>query len=92
MVMRSPSKEKALANLTSKSVSDKDQPVNSPFAWRHCWSNQSKFDYFSCVSCGRLCHLRMAILEKGVYKSKSHIGTRQRSLYASHLCDENAPK
>ena len=28
MVMRSPSKEKALANLTSKFMSDNDQPVN----------------------------------------------------------------
>ena len=92
MPMRSPSKEKAPANLTSKFMSNNDQPVNCPFARMHCWSNQSKFGYFSYVSCGRLCHLRMAVLEKGVYKSKFHIGTRQRSLYASHLCDENAPK
>ena len=56
MVMRSPSKEKALTNLTSKSMWDNDQPVNSPFGWMHRWSNQSKFDYFSYVSCGRLCH------------------------------------
>ena len=64
MVMRSPSKEKALANLTSKFMSNNDQPVNCPFAWMHCWSNQSKFGYFSYVSFGRLCHLRMAVLEK----------------------------
>ena len=49
MVMRSQSKEKALANLTSKFMSDNDQPVNFPFAWMHCWSNERKFDYFSCI-------------------------------------------
>ena len=49
MVMRSQSKEKALANLTSKFMSHNDQPVNCPFAWMHCWSNESKFDYFSCI-------------------------------------------
>ena len=31
MVMRSPSKEMAPANLMSKFMSDNDQPVNSPF-------------------------------------------------------------
>ena len=31
MVMHSPSKEEALANLTSKFMSDNDQPVNSLF-------------------------------------------------------------
>ena len=61
MVMRSPSKEKALANLTSKFMSDNDQPVNCPLAWMHCWSNESKFEYSSYASCGRLCHLRMAV-------------------------------
>ena len=42
----------------------------------HCWSNHSKFGYFSYVSFGRLCHLRMAVLEKRVYKSKLYIVTR----------------
>ena len=76
MVMRSPSKEKAPANLTSKFMSNNDQPVNCPFAWMHCWSNQSKFGYFSYVSFGRLYHLRMAVLEKEVYKFRLYIVTR----------------
>ena len=46
MVMHSPSKEKTLANLTSKFMSDNDRPA---LLFRgHCWSNESKFDYFSC--------------------------------------------
>ena len=58
MVMRSPSKEKAPANLTSKFMSNNDQPVNCPFAWMHCWSNQSNilvisvmFPLAVCVIC-----------------------------------------
>ena len=85
MVMRSPSKEKAPANLTSKFMSNNDQPVNCPFAWMHCWSNQSKFGYFSYVSWGCLCHLRMAVLEKGVYKSKLHIVTRPEVIVRKSL-------
>ena len=85
MVMRSPSKEKAPANLTSKFMSNNDQPVNCPFARMHCWSNQRKFGYFSYVSWGSLCHLRMAVLEKGVYKSKLHIVTRPEVIVRKSL-------
>ena len=59
MVMRSQSKEKALANLTSKFMSHNDQPVNCPL--RECIAGLTKENLiFSVVSYGRLCHLRIS--------------------------------
>ena len=83
MVMRSPSKEKALANLTSKFMSHNDQPVNFPFARMHCWSNESKFDYFSCIL--RPFVSSAYISKKVVDRSKLHIVTRPEVIVRKSL-------
>ena len=51
----------------------------------HRWCNQRKFGYFNYVSCGRLCHLPMAVVEKGVYISKLHIVVRPEVIVRKSL-------
>ena len=38
-----------------------------------CIAGLTKFGYFSYVSCGRLCHLAMAVFEKGVCKQVTYV-------------------